>query len=342
MKRIYIYILIGITAASATSCVHKELCYDHNGHAHKYHVMIDADYRYEWEENCEDHIDWFGNWPSNYIDYESLRPCKPSGLRVVNYPKGGGSKTSNIAADGGVVHFSEGVHDILFYNNDTEYIVMAGTEKFATTRATTRTRSRASYNGNPYSTKAEEETTVNPPDMLYGNFYHDYEAKRLPEPEVIPVTMHPLVFTYKIRFEFAKGLEYVAIARGTLAGMAISVNMSTGETSDEIATILYDCEIKDYGVGALVNSFGVPGYPNGNYTKAGNVYAVQLECRMKNGKYKTFDFNVTDQVEKQPHGGVIVLKGLEVSESEGATSGGAFDVVVDDWGPYEDIELPLM
>jgi hypothetical protein len=82
--------------------------------------------------------------------------------------------------------------------------------------------------------------------------------------------------------------------------------------------------------------------PNGNYTKGDNVYAVQLECRMKNGKYKTFDINVTDQVEKQPHGGVIVVKGLEITESEGATSGGAFDVNVSDWGEYEDIEIPLI
>ena len=340
MKR-HVIIILAI-ASLLSSCIHKELCYIHNEHAHKYHAYIVAEYRQEWEEHeVKDFTNWKENWPELYVEYDGLRPGKPAGLRVVNYPVSGGSKISNIDTDGGLVYFSEGHHDILFYNNDTEYIVMASTEKFATTRATTRTRVRASYTGNPFATKNDEEITVNPPDMLYGNYLVGYEAKRLPEPEVLEVTLHPLVFTYKIRFEFDKGIEYVALARGTLAGMAMSVNMSTGETSDDIATILYDCELKDYGVGALVNSFGVPGYPNGNYTKADNIYAINLECRLKNGKTKKFDFDVTDQVEKQPHGGVIVISGLEISESEGATSGGAFDVVVDDWGDYEDIDLPL-
>lgn len=341
MRRILI--ILALAALALPSCIHKELCYHHNEHAHKYHVLIDAEYRYEWEEHViADYTNWKEEWPQNYVDYDGLRPGKPAGLRVVNYPTSGGNKISNIGPDGGVVYFSEGHHDILFYNNDTEYIVMAATEKFATTRATTRTRTRASYSGNPFDTKDESEVTVNPPDMLYGNYYVGYEAKKLKEPELLEVTMHPLVFTYKIRFEFERGLEYAALARGTLAGMAMSVNMSTGETSDDKATILYDCEITDYGVRALVNSFGVPGYPNGNYTKAGDVYAVNLEVRMTNGQFKSFDFDVTDQVSKQPHGGVIVIKGLVIEREEGMTGTGAFDVTVDDWGEYEDIEIPLL
>lgn len=336
-------LILFLLIAAVSSCEHKDLCLYHHDHAFQYHVMIEADYRLEWEENMTDYMDWESNWPDNYVEYDSLRPDKPIGLRVVNYPHSipGGHKTSNVAADGGVVYFSEGTHDILFYNNDTEYILMASTEKFATSRATTSTRTRTTYKGNPFATKSGEEITVNPPDMLYGNFINGYQAQRLEEPDLLKVTLHPLVFTYKIRFEFKSGLEYVSLARGTLAGMARSVNMSTGYTSSEIATILYDCEIKDYGVGAYVNSFGIPGYPNTNYTKAGNVYAVNLECRMKNGKIKSFDFDVTEQVERQPHGGVIIIKDLVVTETEGSTSSGSFDVTVSDWGEYKDIELPL-
>ena len=322
------------------SCQHKDLCFHHREHAHKYHMNIVADYRYDWEENYG-YIDWMSQWPDHYIPYDELRPGKPSGIRVINYGGEGQSNIHNIGPDGGVVTLYEGVNDILFYNNDTEYILMASTERFATTKATTRTRTRTTYKGNPFATKGTEEVTVNPPDMLYGNYITGYQAQRLEEPDLLKVTLHPLVFTYKIRFEFESGLEYVSLARGTLAGMARSVNMSTGYTSDEIATILYDCELKDYGIGAYVNSFGVPGYPNANYTKAGNVYAINLECRMKNGKIKSFDFDITDQIERQPHGGVIVIKGLEVTETEGSTSSGSFDVTVSDWGEYKDIELPL-
>ncbi|MBQ6871987.1 MAG: DUF5119 domain-containing protein [Bacteroidales bacterium] len=208
--------------------------------------------------------------------------------------------------------------------------------------ATTRTRTRSTYTGSPFGPTKGEEVTVNPPDMLYGSYINDYQAQKLPQPEIIPVTMHPLVFTYKIRFEFAAGLKYVALARGTLAGMALSVNLSTGTTSNEAATILYDCEVKDWGVAAYVNSFGVPGYPNGAYTKGDQIYAVNLEVRMRNGKIKSFDFDVTDQVSKQPHGGVIVIDGIEINDDEGMSGSGAFDVTVKDWGEYEDITIPLI
>ena len=55
----------------------------------------------------------------------------------------------------------------------------------------------------------------------------------------------------------------------------------------------------------------------------------------------SFDYDVTDQVLAQPHGGVIVIKGIEVKVEQGVTNSGGFDVSVSDWGPYEDIVLPL-
>jgi hypothetical protein len=63
---------------------------------------------------------------------------------------------------------------------------------------------------------------------------------------------------------------------------------------------------------------------------------------LRNGNLVQFDFDVTNQVVAQPHGGVIVVKGIEIKESDGMQGTGAFDVEVDDWGDYEDIELPLM
>lgn len=339
MKKFLIY--IGVLSL-LMSCTHKDLCYLHEPHAHKYHLEISADYRCEWEENLAGYCDWREFWPSNYLPYDSLRPHVPEGLRVVSYSEDGTQRTSNIAAHGGTVYLAAGLNDLLFYNNDTEYIVFIPSESIATTRATTRSVSRASYNGNPFATGEYEEMTVNPPDMLYGNYIENYFIEKTEIAERVEVTLQPLVFTYMVRFEFSAGLEYVALARGTLAGMAHSVELSTGTTSYEAATILYDCDVTDWGCEAYVNSFGVPGYPNPNYTRASGTFAVNLEVRLRNGKYKSFDFDVTDQVVDQPHGGVIVIDGLEITADEGSTSGGAFDVTVNDWEEYEDVEIPLL
>ena len=43
----------------------------------------------------------------------------------------------------------------------------------------------------------------------------------------------------------------------------------------------------------------------------------------------------------QPEGGVIVVKDIEITDEEGQAGGSGFDVTVDGWGEFEDIELPL-
>lgn len=325
----------------AISCNHKDLCYDHRDHAHRYHIKVIADYRYDWEERCKDEgVDWKKVWPKDYIPYDELRPGKPTGLRVVNYDEAGVSNIHNIGADGGVVNLYAGYNDILFYNNDTEYIIFSRHDNGATTRATTRTRTRASYISSEFANEGEE--TVNAPDMLYANYCKGYWAEKLARPAEFKVTLQPLVYKYKVRYEFKSGLKYVAMARGALSGMAKYVLMNTGETSDTPATILYDAELTDYGVRAVVTSFGIPGYPNNNYmTRTTNKHALNLEVMLRNGKTLNFNFDVTDQVAAQPHGGVIVVKDIVIEEDVGSQGSGAFDVTVDDWGDYNDIELPL-
>jgi hypothetical protein len=117
----------------------------------------------------------------------------------------------------------------------------------------------------------------------------------------------------------------------------------SGETSADAATLLYDCEVTDFGVRALVTSFGVPGFPHPNYpTREGGKHALNLEVLMKNSKTITFEFDVTDQVKAQPHGGVIVVKDIVISEEEGKQGSGGFDVSVEGWKDYIEVPLPLM
>ena len=243
-------------------------------------------------------------------------------------------------ASGGNLLLSEGSHSLLFYNNDTEYIVFDKLESFATARASTRTRTRSSYMGNSYS-QTKNEKTVSAPDMLYGNYLEKYTPEKVVVAPDMDITMHPLVFTYVIKYEFEHGLQYVALARGALAGMAEAVYMNSGKTSADVATILYDCTIEDYGTQAVVNSFGIPNYPNDNYLRTSDRYSLNLEVKLKNGIVRNFDFDVTEQVAKQPHGGIITVSGIIISDEDGKQGSSGFDVDVNDWGEFEDIEIPL-
>ena len=129
----------------------------------------------------------------------------------------------------------------------------------------------------------------------------------------------------------------MALARGALAGMAKGVSLSNGRTSAEEATLLFDATVSDFGAQALVKSFGVPDYPSPNYTRGSRQYGLNLEVRLKDGSYKQFDFDITEQMQKQPHGGVIVVKGIKIEKPVEVGSG--FEVEVDDWGPIIDIPL---
>lgn len=333
--------LIASVLLGLSSCEHKDLCYHHEDHALKYHAQVQATYELEWEKTLRGEKDWEQEWPTEFaMEYNKLRPTEPKGLRALVYNEGRNYDVNNLPTEGGILNMSVGEHSILFYNNDTEYIVFDELQSSASAKATTRTRSRASYLGNAYS-GSKNENTVTPPDMLFGNYVPSYTPIKQIAPELLPITMHPLVYTYLIRYEFNSGYEYVALARGALAGMAGSVYLFDGHTTDNAVTLLYDCTLEDFGPQAIVQSFGIPNYPNPDYTRGNQKYALNLEVKLKNGKMKSFDFDVTDQVEKQPNGGVVVVRGIEIPDEEGQEGGSGFDVDVEGWGDYQDVELPL-
>ena len=328
------------------ACEHKELCLDHEKHTERVEYHLALSYDIEWEYNREDHIEWEQYWNDDFgIHYDSIRPSKPEGVRVHIFDNEGRSEiVRNLNTDGSTVHFNnEGRHSALFHNNDTEYIVYQGMESFSSAYATTRGVVRSSYKGNSLMNRSGEEVTVNPPDMLFGAYIEDLHVEKSTETDTLKVKLHPLAFTYLIRYEFSKGAEYVVLARGALAGMARGVDLSNGRTSAEEATVMFDATVTDIGAQTLVKSFGVPDYPNPNYNRAARQYGLNLEVKLKDGTTHQFDFDITKQMEKQPHGGVIVVDGIEVEithiDDEGG--GGGFDVGVEGWGEQIDIPLPL-
>ncbi|MBR4161286.1 MAG: DUF5119 domain-containing protein [Bacteroidaceae bacterium] len=327
-----------------TSCEQKDLCFDHDAHTPRVEFKFNFAFDRNWEENTENYIDWKNNWSQDYdVAYDELRPAEAEGIRMHAYYGDTPETMRNMTVEKSSVRLSnEGYYDFLFYNNDTEYIVFEGLNTFATAYATTRGLVRSSYKGNPLMTRATEEVTVNPPDMLYGSYKDSVYATRSFSVDTMDITMHPLVFKYLVRFEVTKGAEHVVQAKGALAGMAKGVNLSNGRTTQDIATVLFDCDwVGDYGVQALVKSFGLPNYPNINYTRATNYQVgLSIELRLKNGNFQQHDFDITDQVIRQPHGGVIVVSGIEIDEDRD-DSGGGFQVGVDGWGDEVNVPLPI-
>lgn len=331
------FAVMAVALLSLSAC-RKELCYDHD----HWRVNILAGWELEWERDYG--RDWAGNWSfAAGYSYDALRPEPGTGIAAVVYSEDGRYTERHLDSLGGLLPVGEGHHSILFYNDDTEYIVFNSIDSYVEATATTRTRTRSTYqeiHGN--------ESTVNSPDMLYGAWLEDYYSEGSPDatPIDLAVTLRPLVYKYIVTYKFSGGIEYVRQARGAMAGMAQSVYLQDGRTGSEKATVLFDeatVDVENSEVTAVVYSFGVPDFPDIYYqgqspTSAGS-FGLNLEVMLPDGSLKSFEFDITDQMEDQPRGGVITVSGLEVTAGE--VGDGIFDVEVGDWGEYEDIELPL-
>ena len=259
--------LLGL-AVSAAGC-RKDLCYDHDAHSPGCRALVTAVWEREWERDYG--LGWLAGWDAAAYGraYDDLRPDAAEGIAMVVYgdpeSRTAVSDEFHLSAGGGKVSLKEGSYSLLFYNDDTEFIVFNDMASLPSASATTRTRTRGSY-----SEHHAEERTVNTPDMLYGHFVERYGAEMHLGWEELPVKMQPLVYTYLVRYRVQYGRQHIALARGALAGMAESVYLQDGRTGDEAATLLYDCTLTADGAEACVLSFGVPSFPDSHYepTKA--------------------------------------------------------------------------
>lgn len=324
-----------------TACQRTELCYDHYPK-----TSLTFTWEQEWERDYG--MDHPANWNAGYhgFSYDYLRPVTPEWVNMVKYRDNVPDGEHYFSQDGGNVAFQgEGTHSFLLYNGDTEYIVLSDIASLPEARASATPRSRATITY--IMERHPGARSANPPDVLYSAFMENIPSLGIHEENHLPIKMQPLVYTYVVRYEFDYGLQHVSQARGAIGGMAESVYLRDGRTSDESTIILYDCDVKDYGCEAHVRSFGVPGFPDEYYGRAADdapqrPYTLNLELLLVNGKTLEFNYDVADQLKKQPRGGVITVSGIKVEDEQASTpmSSGGFDVDLSGWGQVE-VDLPL-
>lgn len=342
MKRSRFYIMAIVLAMlpMLASC-RQELCYDH------YPVL---DVKFSWEQEWErDYgLYHFPTWDKDYFgfDYEELRPGVPEWINMISYYPDGRKQEGFVSPDGRTFIVEAGEkRSVLLYNGDTEYIVLEDVASFNDARASATSRSRSSLTA--MQEVHQNSRTTNPPDILYASFIENVPSLNNHDNHQMAVKMQPLVYTYVINYEFEYGIQHVALARGALGGMAESVYLRTGVTSEKSSIILFDCTTTSKGCKARVRSFGVPGFPDDYYGRtevksADRPYTLNLEVMLKNGKTVEFNYDISDQIKNQPRGGVIKVGGIRIEDEQNQSSGGGFDVDISDWGDNDEvIELPI-
>lgn len=318
----------------------QELCYDH-------YPVIDINFAWEreWERDYGEHH--LAGWDPEYYgcDYDHLRPGMPEWINMISYYDDGRRNDNYMSPDGRrfIVEAGE-QRSALLYNGDTEYIVVSDMASLNEARAEATSRSRASLDY--ISKKHSDSRTTNPPDILYSAFIEKVPSLANHDLHALEVKMQPLVFTYHITYEFEHGINHVVLARGALGGMAESVYLRTGVTSDETSIILFDCDVRAGGCSAAVRSFGVPGFPDAYYGRSDakpddKPYTLNLEVLLRNGKTLEFNYDISDQLRNQPRGGVIKVTGLRIEDEQDQFQSG-FQVEVTEWDEPDVItEIPF-
>lgn len=190
MRRTPLYMALYAATLLLLGGCRKDLCYDHPDHAFSVQVNLTATWEQEWERSYQ--TDWQSVWnPAWPQRYDDLRPDVPTGIRARIYTGGTAENEGNLSPEGGRLYMNEGTHDLLFYNNDTEYIVFNDIAALASASATTRSLTRGAFEA-----LHAGERTVNQPDMLYGAYIGSYEALPTQETVGLPVRLQPLTYTY--------------------------------------------------------------------------------------------------------------------------------------------------
>lgn len=312
----------------------KDLYYPHSKEVDLHlEISYSLDWHLPWDEN------WNDNWPAEWtVDWDRMLPKVPEGVRlhVFDYNYKTPISNHNLEHHGGRVAVNSGRYDMLLYNNDTEGIIFENMNAVNEAIATTRTRTRSVS----YFNKYPDEVTANVPDMLFATFLPEKELEKSGDGEItytkMQVKMTPRTWTYLIRYEFTSGQEFVSEARAYLSGMAGKISLKDGRTdNDKMVTLLLDCHRRDYGVETIARSFGRAEKATAN--------KLVLELRLMSGKIKMMEFDVTDQIRRQPQGGVVVVNGITVTPEEGERpeGGSGFEGDVNDWDENEDVDIPI-
>lgn len=320
-------------------------------------------------------VDWQTKW--QYLWDESLYGpigyTEPTGVRANVYAINEASQrikytTRNLPKEGGQVSLTTNqTYDMVFFNNDTEYILFStddSTYYYATTRGNTKasyTRSYANYNQ---------------PDQLFGTYLHDlyvtddpeaYQVETTPDGSLIYVfdveaSLTPYTYIYLCQVmllnnEDDAGKRINGAEGVTISGLAGGVDLFTRTTdSTHIVAITQDDikplqENRDLTLpngtnveadifATRIMTWGLPGINPMEHTRTPiltkDSVHMAVGLKLRNGTVYPLQQNITEQMQQHPTGGVItlIIDAAEIPDSiigEKPKPGGGFDASVDNW-----------
>lgn len=323
-------------------------------------------------------VDWKTEW--QYMWDESLHGplgySEPSGVRANVFSLTESNErfkytTRNLPKSGGRVNLTtRQSYDMVFFNNDTEYILFYSDDANDYLYATTRSNSKTAY------TRAYAH--YNQPDQLFGTFLHDlyvtddpdaytihYDANGYPYYLYnITASLTPYTFIYLCQVMLLnnndeEGKRIIGCNGISADGLAGGVDLFTRVTDSLNLVAITQEDVKPIQANrplrlpdgtqtegdifaARIMTWGIPGIDPLEKIMARTVVQPQdsievgIGLTLRNGNVHSIQRNITELIKRKPAGGVItiVIDTAEIPDSiigEKPKPGGGFDASVDNW-----------
>lgn len=322
-------------------------------------------------------VDWQTKWQYRWDEslYGPIGYTQPTGVRANVYTINQINQrvkytTRNLPKHGGKVSLTTNTtYDMVFYNNDTEYILFA-TDDSTYYYATTRGNSRAPY--------TRSFANYNQPDQLFGTYMHDlyvtddpeaYEKEVMADGSILYVfdvdaSLTPYTYIYLCQVMLLNNEDEMGTrvngAEGlTLSGLAGGVDLFTRMTDSTHIVAITQEDVKPLQedrsftlpdgttsegdiFAARVMTWGIPGVDPLEHTftrqpiQTNNPINMAVGLKLRNGSVYTIETDVTEQLKQSPAGGIItvVIDAAEIPDSiigGKPKPGGGFDASVDNW-----------
>ena len=323
-------------------------------------------------------VDWKTEW--QYMWDESLHGplgySEPSGVRANVFSLNESNErfnytTRNLPKSGGRVNLTtRQSYDMVFFNNDTEYILFYSDDANDYLYATTRSNSKTAY------TRAYAH--YNQPDQLFGTYLHDlyvtddpdaytihYDANGYPYYLYnITASLTPYTFIYLCQVMLLnnndeEGKRIIGCNGISADGLAGGVDLFTRMTDSLNLVAITQEDVKPIQANrplrlpdgtqaegdifaARIMTWGIPGIDPLEKIMARTEVQPQdsievgIGLTLRNGNVHSIQRNITELIKRKPAGGIItiVIDAAEIPDSiigEKPKPGGGFDASVDNW-----------
>ena len=320
MKKIKLFQTMAMAAflTAASSCEHKELCYDHP-HPAEVRVVFD------WQKAP-------GATPESMCAY--FLPA--SGEQALRYDFA--NRT------GGTIRTRQGAHGAFCLNSDAEGVFFRdGESSFELTTGNAPVVSGFMSLGTraPRARGTEAERVALAPDTLWSD--HLEERVHLTERGNTIVFYPELsVCTYTVEIRSVKNLKYVTELSGTLSGLAGGLHAERNEVSGELVTVPFPLSLPEERSErvAIEGSFLTFGHHPGASHESTHKHTVMIYAMLLDGTRWYYEEDVTSQVpaDGNPRRVRIVIDELPLPKP--IVNGGGFQPEVDEWQQV-DIELEM-